>query len=216
MKTHLILSAIAAAALAFVSTAATAQVVIVDTLPPVGTNRSNVNTTQANAVPFTFTDAFDNVTVEASLTATDNSTLTGTAFLTTAIGPGTTVADVVATAPFTFASVAAFTEVSYVTLFSGLDLPADDYFLIVAGDGTGGGITLNPAATYTTDPDATVSTSQFAAGTNLDTTFIPASNFGNSGLGNRFIRLTSVPVPEPTSLGLLGMGGLVMLRRRRA
>ena len=42
-----------------------------------------------------------------------------------------------------------------------------------------------------------------------------ASAFGSGGAFN-VTSLASTPIPEPASLGLLGLGGLALLRRRRA
>ena len=116
--------------------------------------------------------------------------------------------------PFTVVTDAS-TELGYVSLFSGLNLPADDYFLVFGEpiSGTGGFISLSPAANYVTVPDASAGDMLFSAGTNVDPGFAPASTFSVSGLGNRYFRVTAVP--EPVCSALLGIGALAWLLRRR-
>jgi hypothetical protein len=189
--------------------------ILIDTL---GTpsNASSVSATQYNAIAFSLSAAFTDVSIDASLVSS-LANQTGTAYLTTAIGAGTTAADLIASNGFTFTQVSSTTtQLGYVNLFSGLSLAADDYFLIFGAPLSGSGaISLNPAATYSTDPDVTVGSMLFSGGANLDLTFAPASTFGASGLGNRFLRVNGIAVPEPSALGILGFAGLALLRRRR-
>lgn len=189
--------------------------VLIDT---VGTpsNGSLVNATQYNAIAFSLTAAFANVDIDASLVSA-NAGQTGTAYLTTATGAGTTMADVIASNGFTFTQVGSVTtDLGYVNLFSGLNLAADDYFLIFTSDlNPAGSISLNPAATYATDPNASVGSMLFSSGANIDAGFAPASTFGASGLGNRFFRVNTSNIPEPSSFGILGLVGIALLRRRR-
>src|SRR5204863_8662304 len=65
-------------------------------------------------------------------------TLTGTAFLTTRVGPGATIADEVARYNYTVTSPLFPHELK--TLFSGLTLGAGTYYLIISGSGSGGWI----------------------------------------------------------------------------
>jgi hypothetical protein len=166
---------------------------------------SNITNTQYNAIEFILNDALDNAAIEAILTS---GTLgrTGTAFLTTQIGFGTTVTDVIASANFTFAT----TNSVYVPLFSGLSLEADTYYLVFSTDGDGGGIPFG--ATYTLDSIASVGSMFFSDSSNIDP-FAPASNWFESGLGNRYFNLTGdiSAVSAPTTLALLGLS-LVALR----
>jgi hypothetical protein len=188
--------------------------VLIDIAPP-SSNASSVTLTQANAIGFSLAADYFDVLIEASLVSTTTGN-TGTAFLTTAVGAGTTAGDVVASTTFNFAQVGNVSaDVSFVQLFSGLSLSAGSYFLVFGPPLTGtGAISLNPSATYVTDPNATVDGMFFSAGSNLNPAFTPASTFVASGLGNRFFRVEGV-IPAPASVAMLGFGGLAMARRRR-
>ena len=188
--------------------------VLIDIVPP-SSNASNITLTQANAIGFSLAADYVDVMIEASLVSASAGN-TGTAYLTTAIGPGTTAGDVVASTTFEFAQVANLSfDVSFVELFDGLSLSAGSYFLVfgapLSGDGS---ISLNPSASYALDPNASVDGMFFSGGANLDNSFVPGSTFASSGLGNRFFRVEGV-IPAPASVAMLGFGALAMGRRRR-
>ena len=206
-----------AAALVVLVGADVARAVNIIDLPPPPSNGSTVNNTQYNAVAFTLTAPFFDVTIDASLVRSLAGAATGTAYLTTAVGPAATAADVVASTVFTFAPVPnASTTLGYVNLFNDLVLPADDYFLVVGDPSTNGGgfISLRTGAAYTTHPNASVGSMLFSAGTNLNPAFPPGSTFASSGLGNRFIRVTG-EIPEPGAAALLSIAAAALLRRTR-
>lgn len=100
-------------------------------ITPVGTatSSSSVTANQYNLVQFTLGSAYSNVSIAASLT-TFTAGRTGTAFLTTQVGPGTTPANQLASTAFTFNVTSNLTTVSYVNLFSGLNLGAGNYFVV--------------------------------------------------------------------------------------
>ncbi len=180
------------------------------------TNASTVTSLQYNMVQFSLTSDFTDVDIDASLVTSLTSAETGTAYLTDQTGAGTTAANVIASGSFNFVNVGnASTDIGWVDLFSGLSLNAGTYFLIVGApiSAGGGAISLSPAATYATDPAATVDGMFFSAGANVDAGFTPASTFVGSGLGNRFIRVSGVPTPG--SVAVLGFAGLAAARRRR-
>jgi hypothetical protein len=157
------------------------------------------------------------VTVDASLVRSAAGPATGTAFLTTAVGPAATPADVVASTVFTFAPVPnASTTLGYVNLFNDLVLPADDYFLVFGDPVTNGGgfISLRTGAPYTTHPNASVGSMLFSTGASRNPAFAPGSTFSSSALGTRFIRLTG-EIPEPSAVALLGIAAVGLLRRTR-
>lgn len=185
---------------------------------PVGTpsNASTVSATQYNMVSFTLGSAYEQVDIDASLVTTSTAAPTGTAYLTDMAGPGATAANVLAQTTFNFAVVGNLSaELGWVDLFSGLSLPAGTYFLLFAAPFNGSGaVSISPAMTYTTAPGVTVGAMQFSAGTNQNAAFPPSSTFVNSGLGNRFFRVSGV-IPAPGTAALLGMAGVMVLRRRR-
>lgn len=181
------------------------------------TNASTVSATQYNAVNFSLTSDFNDVDIDASLVTSLTSLQSGTAYLTDQVGAGTTAANVIAQTSFDFVNVVnASTELGWVDLFSGIDLSAGSYWLIVGAPISGSGaISLSPAATYTVDSDASVDGMFFSAGTNVDGAFTPASTFVGSGLGNRFFRVSGTKVPAPAGAAVLGLAGLAASRRRR-
>jgi hypothetical protein len=82
------------------------------------------------------------------------STATGIAYLTTGFGPGTTMADQIASTAFTVPFGSPSTEV---LLFSGLDLPAGTYYVTLAADpGNQIGWNVTSAPMITTGPGASV------------------------------------------------------------
>lgn len=212
LRKHLPVSG-AAAALLFCAAPGAADVLI--DLPPPAGNGSAVSLTQYNAVGFSLATGYIDVSIDASLTST-LAGQTGTAYLTTSIGAGTTVGDVIASTQFDFAQVGNVSfDVSFVNLFDGLSLGAGDYFLVVGAPLSGEGfISLSSTASYILDPNASINGMFFASSANIDPAFAPGSTFASSGLGNRFIRVSGV-IPSPSTLGVVALGGLVAARRRR-
>ena len=79
--------------------------------------------------------ALEDVTVTADLSSAPGITGTATAFLTTKVGPGTTVADEIAHVTFSLPDFSAPSHT--VTLFTGLDLaPANYYLMVTVSAGT--------------------------------------------------------------------------------
>lgn len=184
--------------------------VLIDT-NGVPSNGVVVRSIQYAAVEFSLAEDASNVLIEAMLGSSPGNT--GTAYLTTAIGPGATATDVIASEEFTFKEISSFDEHDYIPVLSGLDLAADDYFLIF-GDpisGFGGGLALSPDATYTTVPSASVGDMLFST---TEEPFVPSSTFATSTLGNYFFRVTAVP--EPSSFAFIALTGFALLRRRRS
>jgi hypothetical protein len=152
----------------------------------------------------------------------------GHAWLTNQVGPGTTVANVLASADFiapTINNVGDLSTAPYTTLFTGLSLAAGNYFLVLRGPdsifvnsyewlGDFTGVGANTAPGFTVGPYG------FSGGFSgpPPAAFMPASTFTPGDAGTYFFyRVESVATPLPGSVLLLGSGllSLVGIRRRR-
>jgi hypothetical protein len=173
---------------------------------------------------FTVSDTFQNVSIEVKLRGeTGSPSNSGTFYLTTRVGPGTTTADEIAVAPITgIPFIPDVTTVGYTTILSGLTLAPDTYYLVLfSGLGIREiGWLWNPiAATETTAPGVTIGEDLFGLSGGL-AAYAPASTLG---LPNRaqFFRVTGDLVvgraPEPSTLALLAIAfaGAAGLRRAR-
>jgi hypothetical protein len=88
-------------------------------------------TGQGYRVGWTQADTFAAVSVSAKVGANGAANQTGRAYLTTQIGPGTIVANEIASTNFIFP-----VEAANLVLFSGLILPPGSYYLSIIGDST--------------------------------------------------------------------------------
>jgi hypothetical protein len=176
---------------------------------------SNIFASQFNAVGFSLSSAATNVAISAQLVAAGQNT--GTAFLTTQIGSGTTLANEIARSTFNFVN-------GDVQLFSGLLLGPGDYWLVLAstnGSNVGDGIAVGSDVTYQLAPGVTVLEEKFARNSNVFSSYAPASTWTNATSGNRIFSVTGdmALVPEPATVALLGFGlagvGFGAARRRR-
>ncbi len=194
--------------LVLAGTAAADPLITPDSDPTTG---SVISANQFNAIEFSLAADYINVDIDASLTAAAGGS--GTAYLTTAIGAGTTGADLVAQTAFDFA-IAPGIDVGWVDLFSGLSLSADTYYLVFGAPfdpGTTSG-SIEIGGGYDLDPNAMVGDMLFSS--TIDAGFAPASEWSTSGLGNRFFRVSG-DIPAPGTAALLGIAGLAATRRRR-
>jgi hypothetical protein len=187
-----------------------AEVVISQTGP--GTGSWTTGLQESNAAswssPFTYSD----VKISAKLIGT----ATGTAYLTTKIGPTTTSADLLKSAPFTENS----NVPEWVMLFSGLTLGPGTYYLTLGSPApccSGWANTFDP--TVVTAPGVMYNGSYFTtnamAGFNL--AFPPASTFASFETFGLAPLQFQVIVPEASTLVLLGsgLGALSVLWMRR-
>jgi hypothetical protein len=173
-----------------------------------------VNINVASAIQFTTSDVFENVTIEALISASSGLPGSGTVYLTTSFGPGTTVADEIV--HVTLTGIAFITPATPLTLlFSGLTLAPDTYFLILASEFGHPGLGWAQTASPTTTTAAGVTIGADLASTGL-AAYAPASaSFEVTGA--RQFRVTGDPVavPEPSTLALMAMGGILTLAASR-
>jgi hypothetical protein len=182
-----------------------------------GPDTSNVSVDnpidQILAVGWTSSSDYSDVSIAAEVgNYSDFSTIT--AFLTTAVGPGETDADQIAT--YTF-SPGAGPELD--TLFSGLDLSAGTYYLVLAGQfSQWWGAGSADAATLTADTGVTFLGDSYTNST-LNAN-LPASAFMPTDSGLLFQVTDGASdmssTPEPASGLLLTAGFALLLFRKRS
>jgi hypothetical protein len=168
------------------------------------------NLNEAIAVSFNLSTPFDDVSFSAPLIC---DSCTFTLFLMQArLGPSATVGDLVHAASFSGIPLGG-------TLFSGLDLAADDYFVVVANLG-GPSIIWEGGASPAVSSAPGVTHLEDWASTSFDVTFPPTSVFEVIlNQGARFYTVEAAvrgAVPEPgTAMLLLFAAGLVIAVRLR-
>jgi hypothetical protein len=188
--------------------------------------------TFAPATSWTQSNTFSSVTISATLINNSPSSAgaaaTGTAFLMTQIGAGTTIAQQIATAPVSTTATAS--SPTPTTMFSGLTLGPGTYFLVISATIPTGTDSLAWSSQNT--PTITVASGVTAGPSFLPGTvaaFPPASTFFNKGrflfysalgiLGVGGTGTTAVGAPALSPLGmlllagLLGFSGLWLVRR---
>jgi hypothetical protein len=175
---------------------------------------------------FTTTTAYSNVTIALNLFNLGPSAALATAYLSNAVGPGAT-----AIATSSPASVPGTGVQANFTVFSGLNLPAGTYYVVVAGNlncdvagiawsqstgspALGPGVTLNGEGN-TSPFDGTPNVSNPPA-----STFVAnAANFSIlvTGTAGGAPAPTTTPIPPSIVLEVTGLAGLgiYQLRRRR-
>lgn len=177
------------------------------------------------AVSWTQTGTYINVDIGANLISNGSSSpATGTAYLMSRIGPGTTAADQVA-APLAVSVLGNPGINAMTTIFTGLTLGPGSYYLVIAPDAVSGTDALYwdgivpPSATL--DTGVTLGPAQILSGTQA--AYAPASTFTTSTITPIFIVTgTTAPVssaPEPASALLVALGavaGAAMRLRRPA
>jgi hypothetical protein len=179
-----------------------------------GTGAWGIDAVESNAVSWSEISAHPSVTVSANLIGD----FSGTAYLTSRIGQGTTLADVIETSLFTVAS--ANTHV-WIDLFTDVHLGPGTFYLVLGSPAiNGGGWSNTFAPILTTAPGITYNGSYASVNGLNNLAFFPASTFTNAGdiavQPFQFQVVAELPrsVPEPNSFLLLSFGLLALLAVR--
>jgi len=142
-----------------------------------------------------------------------SSTATGMAYLTTRMGNGTTAADQVALTSFNAPGAPS----SWISLFSGLALPANSYYLMIFAD---------PGSVIAWDAtDPSTATTSLGTGVTLTASLLydglllsgayapyPPATDGFGFQDNLIINVTSVPEPSTLAFMAGALAGLVLWR----
>jgi hypothetical protein len=165
---------------------------------PFGADEAN-----AFSVSWTLTQAYTNVSITAQLDG-----WSGTAYLTTQLGPGTTIGDQLASTSFDVGDV----------LFSGLTLSPGTYFLVITTTPlTSLSWEASRSPVVSVGSGAAIGDDSYAFGVqNLG--YVPAATFG-PGFGNTLLYAvagdaSAVPEPGTFTLGLIALSGVALLRKR--
>ena len=168
--------------------------------------------------------AYTGVSISAAIaTGFQGDPALATAYLTTKAGPGTTLADVVASRSFLLPYFLPLRSAPDYTIFTGLNLNPGTYYLIVTTpfDGSGArgwrGTSSNPGITLASG--VTLNSSIDTTTGNGDAAFAPDSNFVTTANYFQFSvqGISANAVPEPGSIGLLasGIAAVWVVGRRR-
>jgi hypothetical protein len=158
----------------------------------------------AEIVAWSQSSTYSPVSIAAELNG-NGSTITGTAYLMTRVGPGTTTANELAHSSFSVTT--SMWEPALTTLFTGLTLGPGTYYLVASASGGGWEITNQGATTPVTAPG--VSMVENGAQSWVLNSYPPASQFMHYTAGGgpypyNLEYLVSV-VPEPASATLFGL-----------
>jgi hypothetical protein len=189
--------------------------------PVSGTIETNVTPDNVEYVSWSQTIEYGDVSIEPYLSSSSDSDVEYSAFLTTSLGPGTTLADEVASQNFV---MPADSPAAYVTLFAGLDLTPGNYYLVLAGDLSGAALAWEAAAPNPLPPPPIIPTSviHLAPGVSLGTDgvstspsiaeYVPASDFSGQPPDPLLFQITS-DTPEPSTWMLVAIGFLGLFVR---
>jgi hypothetical protein len=170
---------------------------------------------------WTETGSFSGVTVRAAIGSVDSSFRSGTAYLTKAIGPGTTPTNqVVPQVSFTAPLVSSqFDPFPLTTLFTGLSLGPGTYYLVLAApfrdqSFSDLGWRFEPSGFVTVAPGVSLG-NYSAANTFLSAvdSFAPASTFLILSGGQAFFEVSNIPEPKSLTLMLIGFALIICKSR---
>src|SRR5579871_3026428 len=162
-----------------------------------GSNDQNLglNSQQALGISFTLSSLWTGVSVSATLVGGTGPT--GDAWLTSAVGPGTTPASQIAFTPFSLPSPQASVD-----LFSGLTLSPGTYYLTLLNSGPTGAWVATPSPVVSAGPGVIQDTSYYAS---QPSALYPPANAFNfiSGPVYELFSIDGTLAPEPSSFVLV-------------
>jgi len=173
---------------------------------------------QLASVTWTQTETYTNVEISAIFYSLPQTLSSGTFYLTTKLGPGTTVADEIARLQLVNVANAASPQLE--GLFGGLTLGPGTYYLTLADDLPGNWLSwiyVNSGETplQQTGLGVTQSTPQFGAV--VDPTYAPGGVVFNGSVSLIYSVTGDLVTPEPATAGLVGaamLAALVAARRK--
>jgi hypothetical protein len=180
---------------------------------------ANFGTGYASMAAWTQDRTYSQVNVAAILNGSRTETIgtsTGTFYLMTHVGMGTTTASELARASFSVTSSWDYPQL--VPLFSGLILGPGTYYLVGSGSGGGWQETVYNQ-TLTTAPGVSLTVNNYQA--HIYRSYIPGNDFSNPWYPFEQtppynLEFVVSAVPEPTSRTLFGVGSLCLVGALRA
>lgn len=144
----------------------------------------DINSSFSPALQFTLTQPLSNISISLSSSIHSTAGATARAYITTQIGPGTTAASEIAKTDFAFPLVDSFVSPN-LTLFSGLTLAANTYYLtfVNTGGANFGDLGIVQYGTAITNSGASVGNVLY---TTSPGSYSPAATYVHQGFGGNY------------------------------
>ena len=189
-------------------------IIFTDNDPTIGMGAFVGDTSVNWAVRWTQASATSNVTLRAILAPETGASSSGTWYVTNAIGPGVTSANVLASGSFTTTvpngDIGRYNNMPRTILGTGLNFAAGTYYLVLDGTGSVQSFWAGGANTATTIGLAPGFSIDGYYSTGVPASFAPASGYFNPATDYSYVfemdGVNGAAVPEPASWALLLVG----------